>query len=72
MKHIDLIVDALEYCDAGVLAVQKIEEALEAARELQDMEPTAWIYNGKLHEVDPSDWAEGKVTPLYKLDKVKE
>ena len=33
MKHIDLIVDALEYCDAGVLAVQKIEEALIAARE---------------------------------------
>jgi len=29
------------------------------------VEPVAWIYNGKLHEFDPSDWAEGDVTSLY-------
>lgn len=23
------------------------------------------MYNGNLHEFDPSDWAEGEVTPLY-------
>jgi hypothetical protein len=28
-------------------------------------EPVAWRYNGILHEFDPSDWAEGPVTPLY-------
>ena len=28
-------------------------------------EPVAWMYNGNLHEFDPSDWAEGEVTPLY-------
>ena len=25
----------------------------------------AWRYRGILHEFDPSDWAEGPVTPLY-------
>jgi hypothetical protein len=28
-------------------------------------EPVAWRYRGNLHEFDPSDWAEGPVTPLY-------
>ncbi len=28
-------------------------------------EPVAWRYRGILHEFDPSDWAEGPVTPLY-------
>ena len=28
-------------------------------------EPVAWMYNGNLHEFDPSDWAVNKVTPLY-------
>jgi hypothetical protein len=23
------------------------------------------MYNGNLHEFDPSDWAEGEVIPLY-------
>jgi hypothetical protein len=27
--------------------------------------PVAWMYNGNLHEFDPSDWAEGEVIPLY-------
>jgi len=34
--------------------------------------PVAWLYNGHLHEVDPSDWAESKVTPLYKLPPRRE
>ena len=28
-------------------------------------EPVAWRYRGILHDFDPSDWAEGPVTPLY-------
>ncbi len=28
-------------------------------------EPVAWRYRGIFHEFDPSDWAEGPVTPLY-------
>jgi len=31
-----------------------------------EQEPVAWRYRGNLHEFDPSDWAEGPVTPLYK------
>jgi hypothetical protein len=31
----------------------------------EKQEPVAWRYNGNLHEFDPSDWAEGPVTPLY-------
>jgi hypothetical protein len=30
-----------------------------------EQEPVAWRYRGNLHEFDPSDWAEGSVTPLY-------
>ena len=30
-----------------------------------EQEPVAWRYRGNLHEFDPSDWAEGPVTPLY-------
>lgn len=31
----------------------------------QEQEPVAWRYRGNFHEFDPSDWAEGPVTPLY-------
>ena len=36
-----------------------------AISEQPEQEPVAWMYNGNLHEFDPSDWAEGEVTPLY-------
>ena len=47
--------------------VQKIAKAITAIKEAlaQQQEPVAWLYNGKLHEIDPSDWATGTVTPLY-------
>ena len=32
---------------------------------MKAQEPVAWRYRGNLHEFDPSDWAEGPVTPLY-------
>ena len=28
-------------------------------------EPVAWVYNGILHEFDPSEFATSEVTPLY-------
>lgn len=40
-------------------------EALRAALAEPEQEPVAWRYRGNLHEFDPSDWAEGPVTPLY-------
>ena len=30
-----------------------------------EQKPVAWLYNGHLHECDPSDWAESEVKPLY-------
>ena len=41
--------------------VAKIKEALEQPAQ----EPVAWMYNGNLHEFNPSDWATEPVTPLY-------
>jgi hypothetical protein len=35
-------------------------------------EPFAWLYHGHVHEIDPSDWAEYEVTPLYKKPQRKE
>jgi len=40
-------------------------KALEANRATPVQEPVAWRYRGIFHEFDPSDWAEGPVTPLY-------
>ena len=34
-----------------------------------NQEPVAWRYRGNLHEFDPTDWAEGPVTPLYKAPR---
>jgi len=36
-----------------------------AISEQPEPEPVAWMYNGNLHEFDPSDWAESEVIPLY-------
>jgi hypothetical protein len=43
------------------------ERGKEIARwaDKQAQEPVAWIYNGNLHEFDPSDWATEPVIPLY-------
>ena len=35
-----------------------------------EQEPVAWLYNGHLHECDPSDWTEEEVTPLYKTPTI--
>ena len=34
--------------------------------------PVAWMYNGNLHEFDPSDWAESEVIPLYTAPSQRE
>ena len=37
-----------------------------------EQEPVAWMYNGHLHECDPSDWALDDVIPLYTSPPRKE
>ena len=40
-------------------------EALRQALAQPEQEPVAWVYNGILHEFDPSEFATSEVTPLY-------
>jgi hypothetical protein len=42
-------------------AIPVCKEALEQPAQV----PVAWMYNGNLHEFNPSDWATEPVTPLY-------
>ena len=39
------------------------ERVYETAK--REHEPVAWVYNGILHEFDPSEFATSEVTPLY-------
>jgi len=39
---------------------------------MKAQKPVAWRYRGNLHEFDPSDWAEGPVTPLYTTPQPKQ
>jgi len=42
-------------------------EYKEAALELEELKPVAWLYNRDLHSFDPTDWAiePESVKPLY-------
>jgi len=42
-------------------AIKTIRQALAQP----EQEPVAWVYNGILHEFDPSEFATSEVTPLY-------
>ena len=65
------VLDALQCATPPTFSTKLVEdwqsavEFLRARLAQPEPEPVAWIYNGKLHEFDPSDWAEGDVTPLY-------
>jgi hypothetical protein len=59
-----------------VMEARKLYEptitALLAALAQPEQEPVAWMYNGNLHLFDPSDWADGTVTPLYNFPPQRE
>ena len=40
-------------------------EFLRQALAQPEQEPVAWVYNGILHEFDPSEFATSEVKPLY-------
>ena len=64
---------ALEVFDGPVLKdatehamrLRKACDLLRQALAQPEQEPVAWVYNGILHEFDPSEFATSKVTPLY-------
>lgn len=64
-----LALEALEFEAEGWENVPPItREAIAVLRERlaqPEQKPVAWRHRGNLHEFDPSDWAEGPVTPLY-------
>ena len=56
----------------GIVTQQMIQDRMqEEIDELRqslaqpEQEPVAWVYNGILHEFDPSEFATNEVKPLY-------
>jgi len=64
--------DALKF--GGLIKKTQAIALLEAELAKPEQEPVAWRYKGKLHDVDPSNWAspEFAVTPLYTAPPRKE
>lgn len=56
---------AIEQAKPWVKTYAGGEPQYTTPEEQPEQEPVAWRYRGNLHEFDPSDWAEGPVTPLY-------
>jgi hypothetical protein len=71
MNKIDLIIDALERKE-GFYNKYKLENALEAARELRELKPVAWfeMFEGGYVEVDTDVEGKPNTIPLYALDEV--
>ena len=49
-------------------AVRTLRQALAQP----EQEPVAWVYNGILHEFDPSEFATSEVKPLYSAPPKRE
>ena len=83
MNKIDLIIDALDVSESLFYDQTKLQEALQAARELKALEPVAHMYPSTLKDFEHGEKADyaysiemgnmvtGEETvPLYKLDEV--
>ena len=46
--------------DAVNMSQERVDETAK-----REHEPVAWVYNGILHEFDPSEFATSEVKPLY-------
>jgi hypothetical protein len=69
--------DLIVLIEAELAKQKALDKKADNARELgldyePEQEPFAWLYHGHVHEIDPSDWAEYEVTPLYKKPPRKE
>ena len=82
MNKIDLIIEAIRLAEYHVKArgwgddidLELYTEALAAARELQALQPVAFIENHKAGQNlswSQDDLPYAKATPLYALDEVK-
>ena len=74
MNRLDLIIDALDVSESLFYDQTKLQEALQAARELKALEPVAWITKGGEGElwwyqsVDENGDNNPKDVALYALD----
>ena len=74
MNRIDLIIDALDVSESLFYDQTKLQEALQAARELKALKPVAWITKGGEGElwwyqsVDENGDNNPKDVALYALD----
>ena len=65
-KAAEMALEVMEYNRAnGTPNMGAAIEALRQALAQPEQEPVAWVYNGILHEFDPSEFATSEVTPLY-------
>ena len=55
----------IENCMAWLDKMNATIPALRQALAQPEQEPVAWVYNGILHEFDPSEFATSEVKPLY-------
>ena len=69
MQRIDLIIDALDVSESLFYDQTKLQEALQAARELKALQPVAYMDSkGVLFNKTTHPQLN---TPLYALDEVK-
>ena len=65
-KAAEMALEVMEYNRAnGTPNMGAAIEALRQALAQPEQEPVAWVYNGILHEFDPSEFATSEVKPLY-------
>ena len=55
----------IENCMAWLDKMNATIQTLRQALAQPEQEPVAWVYNGILHEFDPSEFATSEVKPLY-------
>ena len=64
-KAAEMALEALR--NVEIVKMEQLEAmyALQEALAQPEQEPVAWVYNGILHEFDPSEFATSEVKPLY-------
>lgn len=73
MNKIDLIIDALDVSESLFYDQKKLQEALQAARELKALKPVAWkktVGGSEITRSEPVAFYLGFTIPLYALDEV--
>ena len=62
---LEVLKQSLGYSNEAQARIGEAKQALRQALAQPEQEPVAWVYNGILHEFDPSEFATSEVKPLY-------